>query len=58
MVLQQMISWVGNDFLYLDYIDVSGNEGLKGNPDLMAEKMKKQNYGFDLGLFNELTISF
>lgn len=24
----------------------------------MAEKMKKQNYGFDLGLFNELTISF
>lgn len=48
----------GERFLYLDYIDVSGNEGLKGNPDLMAEKMKKQNYGFDLGLFNELTISF
>lgn len=48
----------GERFLYLDYIDVNGNEGLKGNPELMAEKMKKQNYGFDLGLFNELTVSF
>lgn len=45
-------------FLYLDYIDVNGNEGLKGNPELTAEKMKKQNYGLDLGLFNELTVSF
>lgn len=45
-------------FLYLDYIDASGNEGLKGNPELTAEKMKKQNYGFDLGLFNELSVSF
>lgn len=48
----------GERFLYLDYLDASGNEGLKGNPDLVAEKMKKQNYGFDIGLFNELTISF
>ncbi|WP_175628641.1 SusC/RagA family TonB-linked outer membrane protein [Bacteroides acidifaciens] len=48
----------GERFLYLDYIDVNGNEGLKGNPNLTAEKMKKQNYGFDLGLFNELTVSF
>lgn len=48
----------GERFLYLDYIDINGNEGLKGNPDLVAEKMKKQNYGVDLGLFNELTVSF
>ena len=47
----------GERFLYLDYIDVNGNEGLKGNPELMAEKMKKQNYGLDFGLFNELTVS-
>ena len=38
----------GERFLYLDYIDINGNEGLKGNPDLVAEKMKKQNYGVDL----------
>ncbi len=48
----------GDRFLYLEYIDINGNEGLKGNPNLTAEKMKKQNYGFDLGLFNELTVSF
>ena len=44
--------------LYADYLDVSGNEGLMGNPALTAEKMKKQNYGFDLGLFHGLNISF
>lgn len=44
--------------LYIDYIDVNGNEGLKGNPNLSAEKMKKQNYGFDLGLFRQLSLSF
>lgn len=44
--------------LYTDYIDVNGNEGLKGNPNLSAEKMQKQNYGFDLGLFNQLSLSF
>ncbi len=50
---------LGEDrFLYLDYIDINGNEGLKGNPNLTAEKMQKQNYGFDLGLFNGLTVSF
>lgn len=48
----------GARILYIDYIDVNGNEGLKGNPGLSAEKMKKQNYGFDLGLFHQLTISF
>lgn len=44
--------------LYEDYMDVKGNEGLKGNPLLSAEKMKKQNYGFDLGFFKGLTVSF
>lgn len=50
---------LGNDrFLYLDDIAVDGTERMKGNPELMAEKTKKQNYGFDLGLFNEFTVSF
>lgn len=49
----------GNDrMLYSDYLDVNGNEGLMGNPSLVAEKIKKQNYGFDLGLFNDLDITF
>lgn len=48
----------GARILYTDYIDVNGNEGLKGNPSLSAEKMKKQNYGFDLGLFHQLSLSF
>lgn len=47
----------GARYLYLDDIDINGNEGLKGNPSLSAEKMKKQNYGIELGLFNELSIS-
>lgn len=45
-------------FLYLDYIDQYGNEGLRGNPKLSAEKIKKQNYGIDLGLVNALSVSF
>jgi TonB-linked SusC/RagA family outer membrane protein len=44
-------------FLYMDYIDSGGNEGLRGNPELSAEKIKKQNYGIDLGLFNSLSFS-
>lgn len=49
----------GNDrMLYVDYLDVNGNEGLMGNPALTAEKMTKQNYGVDLGLFQGLDISF
>jgi TonB-linked SusC/RagA family outer membrane protein len=48
----------GPRFLYLDYIDSQGNEGLKGNPSLSAEKIKKQNYGFDLGLLNQFTLGF
>ncbi len=48
----------GDRFLYLDYIDAGGNEGLKGNPDLSAEQIKMQNYGVDLGLLNSITLSF
>jgi TonB-linked SusC/RagA family outer membrane protein len=43
-------------FMYLDYYDTNGNEGLKGNPNLSAEKIKKQNYGIDAGLLNAFTI--
>lgn len=42
---------------YYDYISVNGSEGLMGNPILEAERVKRQNYGIDLGLFNELTLS-
>lgn len=45
-------------FLYLDYLDVNGNEGLRGNPLLRAEKMKKQNYGVDLAVLKGLHVSF
>jgi TonB-linked SusC/RagA family outer membrane protein len=45
-------------FLYVDYIDSGGNEGLRGNPELSAEKIKKQNYGIDLGLFNAFSFNF
>jgi TonB-linked SusC/RagA family outer membrane protein len=42
-------------FMYLDYYDSAGNEGLKGNPFLTAEKIKKQNYGLDFSLLHDLT---
>ncbi|MDR1202726.1 MAG: SusC/RagA family TonB-linked outer membrane protein [Tannerellaceae bacterium] len=42
-------------FMYLDYYDAQGTEGLKGNPFLTAEKIKKQNYGLDVSLFRNLT---
>jgi TonB-linked SusC/RagA family outer membrane protein len=45
-------------FMYLDYYDAAGNEGLKGNPDLKPETITKQNYGFDLGLAELLTLHF
>jgi TonB-linked SusC/RagA family outer membrane protein len=45
-------------FMYLDYYDSEGNEGLKGNPLLTAEKIKKQNYGVDFSLFRNLTFHF
>lgn len=45
--------------LYSDYVDYQGNEGMRGNPLLAPEKIRKQNYGIDLGFFNnELQISF
>ena len=47
----------GDRFLYLDYYDAGGNEGLKGNPELSAELVKMQNYGLDLGLFHAVTLS-
>jgi hypothetical protein len=48
----------GQRFLYLDYIDSNGNEGLKGNKDLKAEQIKMQNFGIDLGLLHSITLSF
>ncbi|MBN8787204.1 MAG: TonB-dependent receptor [Terrimonas sp.] len=57
-------------FLYLDNITVGGgplstlgrgqgiNQGLLGNPALSWEVAAKQNYGVEVGLFNELNISF
>jgi TonB-linked SusC/RagA family outer membrane protein len=45
-------------FMYLDYYDAAGNEGLKGNPDLKPETIRKQNYGFDLRLRDEWTLRF
>ncbi|MDR0573292.1 MAG: SusC/RagA family TonB-linked outer membrane protein [Tannerella sp.] len=45
-------------FMYMDYYNSRGEEGLKGNPDLTAETIKKQNYGFDLGLRDMLTVHF
>ncbi len=55
-------------YTYLDNITVSGggrvpylqytvNENLTGNPFLQAEKVKKQNFGADLGLFNVINVS-
>jgi TonB-linked SusC/RagA family outer membrane protein len=45
-------------FMYLDYYDTAGNEGLKGNPNLSAEKIKKQNYGIEAGLLNAFDLRF
>lgn len=45
--------------LYADYVNYQGVEGKRGNPMLAPEKIYKQNYGIDLGFFNnELSISF
>jgi TonB-linked SusC/RagA family outer membrane protein len=45
-------------FLYLDNIRWNGEEGLIGNPELEAEKIKKTNLGLDLAFFNCLTAGF
>lgn len=47
----------GDRYLYADYISSSGVEGLRGNPKLTAEKIKKQNYGIDMELFNAVSLS-
>lgn len=45
-------------FLYLDdFRSSNAYDGLRGNPAITAEKMKKQNYGMDIGFFNSLTLS-
>lgn len=43
-------------FMYLDYYDTSGNEGLKGNPYLSAEKIKKQNCGIEADLWKAFSL--
>ncbi len=47
----------GNRYLYADYISSWGAEGLRGNPELSAEKIKKQNFGIDLELFGSVSLS-
>ncbi len=45
--------------LYMDNVDYTGKEFMRGNPLLAPEKFKKQNYGIDLGFFNgSLNLSF
>ncbi|WP_214225965.1 SusC/RagA family TonB-linked outer membrane protein [Pedobacter sp. B4-66] len=57
-----------NRFAYLDNVTVNGggpigslqyvvNENQVGNPYIQAEISTKQNYGFDLGLFNSFSFS-
>ncbi|MDR0620016.1 MAG: SusC/RagA family TonB-linked outer membrane protein [Bacteroidales bacterium] len=48
----------GNRFMYLDEYDIAGNELATGNPYVTAEKIAKQNYGFDLELFKDLMLRF
>lgn len=43
-------------FLYLDNIRSNGTELERGNPELAAEKIKKMNFGLDLGLLNMFTL--
>lgn len=47
-----------NRGLYWDNVDYNGNEYMRGNPLVSAEKYKRQNYGVDLMLFNSLNVSF
>lgn len=50
---------IGNQrFLYLDHLSTGGAENLLGNPDIRAERVKNQNYGIDIGLFNAFSLSF
>jgi TonB-linked SusC/RagA family outer membrane protein len=48
---------LGNErFMYADN-NRAGVEGARGNPRLSAEKIRKQNYGIDLGLFGSVSLS-
>lgn len=51
---------LGDDrMLYADYVDFEGNQEMRGNPLIAPEKIRKINYGVDLGLFNnDLSVSF
>ncbi|MCD8101198.1 MAG: SusC/RagA family TonB-linked outer membrane protein [Alistipes sp.] len=45
-------------FLYLDdFTAGNGYDGLRGNPDITAEKMKKQNYGLDISVLGRFSVS-
>ncbi len=67
-LIKPRISWGINDndqlgeearMLYADYVDWQGNQGLRGNPMIAPEKIKKFDVGIDLGFFNnELSVSF
>lgn len=46
----------GARFLYLDNIRSNGTELERGNPALEAERIKKANFGINLGLWNMFTI--
>lgn len=48
----------GSRFLYMDYVTYSGGEGLRGNPNLEAEKIKGVNLGFDAKVLGSLSLSF
>jgi TonB-linked SusC/RagA family outer membrane protein len=47
-----------NRFMYLDEYKSDGTEVSMGNPYITAEKIAKQNYGFDLGLFKDFYATF
>jgi TonB-linked SusC/RagA family outer membrane protein len=47
----------GDRFLFADDIRSDGNEGLRGNPNLSAEIIKKQNYGLDLRFLKDFSLS-
>jgi hypothetical protein len=47
----------GERYLYADFISSYGVEGLRGNPRLSAEKIRKQNLGIDLNLFSSVSLS-
>lgn len=66
-LIKPRASWGINDndqlgderMLYEDYVNWQGVQGMRGNPMIAPEKIKKLNIGIDLGFFNnELSVSF